>query len=162
VLTLPSCTSKQLRTNILSPLTDSSTIDTRLDVVAELIESESRFRALRKALQQLDRIDADKITGDILNLTSVTQSEKIKMRKMSDPAKESEKKIQLVLQLRTFIKQLPNIKSILLEDGKPKSVMLATVTKILGDDRLKAIEEEIANTLNEQALAVSHFFLLLD
>ena len=112
--------------------------------MAELIENEARFRALRKAFQQLDRIDADKITGDILNLTSVTASEKIKMRKMSDPAKESEKKIQLVLQLRTFIKQLPNIKNILAEDGKPKSVMLATITKILGDDRLKAIEEEIA------------------
>ena len=145
---------EQLRTNILSPLTDASTINTRLDVVAELVQSEDRFRDLRRALKSLERIDADKITGDILNSTSIKPVEKVKERKNRDPAKESEKKIQLVLHLRTFIKALPNVRAALMEDGGSQSPMLQTIVKILDDARLTAIESEIADTLNEEALSV--------
>ena len=136
-------------------------IDTRLDVVAELVESEERFRDLRKALKSLERIDADTITGHILAYSSLKPSEKAVVRRNLDPAKESEKKIQLVLQLRTFIRALPNVRNALMEDGGAQSSMLGTIVKILGDERLKAIEGEISDTLNEQALVVGRPVLLL-
>lgn len=145
----------QLRTNLLAPLTDSATIDTRLDVVAELVQNEDRFRNLRRALKSLERIDADKITGSIQSYTSVTTSAKAEHRKQMDASKESERKIALVLQLRTFIKGLPMVRQALMEDGGVQSSMLNTIVNILGDERLKSIEEEISDTLNEQALSVS-------
>ena len=151
----------QLRTNILSPLTDAPTIDTRLDAVAELIANHERFRALRKAMRSLERIDADKLTGTILASTSINQGLKMQQRKQLDMAKESERKLRVVLQLRTFLKAIPGIKTALTEEGGCQSNILETISKILADTRLKEIENEIQDTLNENMLKVRSFLSFL-
>ena len=151
----------QLRTNILSPLTDAATIDTRLDAVAELLANHERFRALRKAMKGLQKIDADKLTGTILASASVNANAKMQNRKNMDAAKESERKLSVVLQLRTFLKAIPNIKNALKEEGGCQSKILSTISDILGDERLKEIENEIQDTLNENMLEVSYALLLV-
>jgi hypothetical protein len=121
------------------------------------MSSEDRFKNVRKALKALERIDADKITGSIQTAISINNAQRAVNRKNLDPAKESERKLALMLQLRAFIKAIPQIKNCLLEDGGCKSAMLNTIGKILDDDRLRLIDEEINNTLNEQVLSVSSY-----
>lgn len=145
----------QLRSNILSPSTDDKVIETRLDVIAEFMASEDRFKNVRKALKGLERIDADKITGSIQTAISINSAQRSHNRKNLDPSKESERKLALMLQLRAFIKAIPAIKNCLLEDGGCQSAMLNTIGNILGDERLTIIDEEINNTLNEAVLSVS-------
>lgn len=153
-----SCIS-QLRSNILSPSTDPKLIETRLDVVAELVISEDRFKHLRKSLKGLERIDADRITGSIQSAISANNPQRATTKKKNaDPSKESEKKLALMLQLRAFIKAIPFIKDSLLDDGGCKSAMLNTIGKILDDERLMLIDQEINDTLNEQVLSVSRHF----
>lgn len=116
--------------------------------------SEDRFKNVRKALKGLERIDADRITGSIQSAISVNTAQRANMRKNLDPSKESERKLALMLQLRAFIKAIPQIKNCLLEDGGCQSAMLNTIGKILDDERLTIIDDEINNTLNEQVLSV--------
>lgn len=116
--------------------------------------SEDRFKNVRRALKNLERIDADKITGSIQSAISINSSQKAKIRKNLDPSKESERKLALMLQLRAFIKAIPQIKNALLDDGGCQSAMLNTMGKILDDERLGMIDDEINNTLNEQVLSV--------
>lgn len=146
----------QLRTNILSPLTSVATIDARLDAIAELQANLERFRALRKAMRGLERIDADKLTGTILSSSSISQSAKSQQRKSMDAAQESERKLAIVLQLRTFIKAIPSVRAALTMEGGCSSVMLDSIAMILGDGRLKMIENEIQDTINENMLEVSN------
>lgn len=156
VLTLYS----QLRSNILSPLTDAPTIDARLDAVAELLANHERFRSLRKAMRAIERIDADKLTGTILSSSSISQSVKMQSRKSMDAAKESERKLGIVLQLRTFIKAIPAVSAALMIEGGCQSAILDSIAKVLGDERLKKIELEIQETINENMLEVSPPLLL--
>jgi len=117
--------------------------------------SEDRFKNVRRSLKGLERIDADKITGSIQSAISINSSQRNQNRKNLDPSKESEKKLALILQLRSFIKAIPSIKNCLLDDGGCQSAMLNTIGKILDDERLTMIDDEINNTLNEQVLSVS-------
>ena len=130
---------------------------TPTDVVAELIADEERFKMLRRALKGLQGVDADKITGSIMSATSLTTGAKTQNRRNLDPAKESEKKLGLIIQLRTFIKALPIVGQALEDSGGCKSAMLNTIAKILQDERLQIIDEEISSTLNENVLNVRLF-----
>lgn len=121
--------------------------------------SEDRFKNVRRALKRLERIDADRITGSIQSAISVNAAQRNNNRKNLDPAKESERKLALMLQLRAFIKAIPSIKTCLVDDGGCQSAMLNTIGKVLDDERLGIIDEEINNTLNEQVLSVSQILL---
>ena len=123
--------------------------------MAELIADEERFKMLRRALKGLHGVDADKITGSIMSATSLTTGAKTQNRRNLDPAKESEKKLGLIIQLRTYIKALPIVCQALEDSGGCKSAMLNTMAKILQDERLQIIDEEISSTLNENVLNVS-------
>ena len=153
----------QLRNNILSPLTQRETIELRLEVVSEFTANDDMHRATRKAMKPIERIDADKLAGDILAATSLKDSEKMNKRKAKnfEPSRESEWKIELVLKLRAFIKAMPAIKQALTENGGAQSSLLKTVAKILEDPRLQTIEDLVTDTLNETALAVSRLSVTL-
>ena len=85
----------------------------------------------------------------------------MQQRTQLDMAKESERKLSVVLQLRTFLKAIPGIKTALTEEGGCQSNILETISKILADTRLKEIENEIQDTLNENMLKVRSFLSFL-
>ncbi|KAM0752833.1 hypothetical protein T439DRAFT_299108 [Meredithblackwellia eburnea MCA 4105] len=137
-----------MRTNILSPLTDVSHIDSRLDAVEELVGSEERFHAVRKALEPLKKLDLDKMIGQIvshvpLSILTLSNSKK-------DPSKESEAKVARALQLRTFLSSLPALRTALMG---VESSLLSTVVRVLKDQRLEAMLDALGETLNDDVAA---------
>jgi DNA mismatch repair protein MSH4 len=155
-----------LRTNILSPLTDTVVIDTRLDVVEEFVSSEERFHAVRKALEpyvdftssndcrfiercpnnrRLKSLDVDKLIGQI----AASQRQQSFSKSSADPAKLSEAKINRLLQLRVLLHSLAALRTALYNSN---SALLKTICNVLSDDRTEGILEEIAETINEDAV----------
>lgn len=124
--------------------------------MAELIDAEDRFRSVRKTLKSIDRIDADKLAGTIISLTSTctVSNDKGKARKNRDPAKDAEYKITLVLQLRQFVRAVPILRNALGDEGGCQSAMLKSMTKILDDERLVQIDSAISDSFTEQGLTV--------
>lgn len=81
-----------LRTNILQPLTDQPTIESRLEAVEECVQSEDRFFALKESLKPLgkDKIDIDKL------IASLVKADQEKAAQSIDP-KRTENKIGEIL-----------------------------------------------------------------
>ncbi|ORY84089.1 muts domain V-domain-containing protein, partial [Leucosporidium creatinivorum] len=144
-----------LRTNLLSPLTEVTTIDTRLDAVEELITSEERLTSIRKALEPLKSLDADKLIGQLITPLSTTKlstslNTSSSSSSSSDPSKAIEQKISRLLSLRTLLLSLPALRSAL---HHPDSSFLQVISKMLNDERAEEMLKRIGETVNEEALA---------
>ncbi|SCZ88590.1 BZ3500_MvSof-1268-A1-R1_Chr2-1g04511 [Microbotryum saponariae] len=139
-----------LRTNLLSPLTDTSVIDTRLDAVEEFVNKEERLTSVRKSLQPLRALDCDKLVGQ---LTTPKRAEKRGWGHSSistpDPALDAETKIARLLSLRSVLSALPGIRSALRHSD---STLLKSVYSILSDPRAVEMLGNIAATLNDDAV----------
>ncbi|KAL8279193.1 hypothetical protein RQP46_008449 [Phenoliferia psychrophenolica] len=135
-----------LRTNILGPLTDVTVINTRLDAVEELVGSEERFTAIRKALEPLKKVDVDKLVGQL-----ATSPRPQSLSSTADPSKEAEQKVARALLLRTVLTTLPALRGALqgMEAG-----LIQTIGKILDDERLDEMLDAIHDTINVDAQAV--------
>ncbi|KAK4047164.1 MutS protein msh4 [Microbotryomycetes sp. JL201] len=137
-----------LRSLILSPPTEGVLVDERLDVVEELVNSEQRLLAIRKALEPLKSMDCDKLVGQIILPTAAVG---VKVNAKTDPAKDAETKITRLLSLRTLLTSLPGLRSAL---HGSDSRLLKDVSKALCEPKVDAILEAIADTLNEDAVNV--------
>ncbi|BGP16624.1 MutS protein msh4 [Rhodosporidiobolus nylandii] len=148
-----------LRTNILSPLTDPIVIDTRLDTVEELVNSEERFRAVRKALEPLKSLDLDKIVSRVLSSTSSTKGfststgargfsrgSLFPSSSSSDPSARISQKLSHLLSLRLFLSTIPALRSAV---ERADSKLLRQIESILADDRLDEIKEEVGRNVNK-------------
>lgn len=142
----------QLRTNLLSPLTDVTVIDTRLDAVEELVNSEERLSAVRRALEPLKSLDTDKLVGQIVQPRDKNNplSTSLSASAGADPSKMAEQKITRLLSLRKLLVALPALRNAL---HNTDSTLLKTVSRILHDERAEVMLEAIAATINEEALA---------
>ncbi|KDE08921.1 hypothetical protein MVLG_01015 [Microbotryum lychnidis-dioicae p1A1 Lamole] len=139
-----------VRTNLLSPLTDTSVIDTRLDAVEEFVNKEERLTSVRKSLQPLRSLDCDKLVGQ---MTTPKRAEKRGWGHSSistpDPALDAETKIARLLSLRSVLSALPGIRSALRHSD---STLLKSIYSILSDPRAVEMLGTIAATLNDDAV----------
>ncbi|CAK5271911.1 unnamed protein product, partial [Mycena citricolor] len=144
-----------LRVNILSPITCKSllqpflrsafdgplaqtTIDARLDVVEEFVQSEERFTEVRAALKPLNKMDFDKL------IASLVASE----TKQSNAAKYASTRVSQMLELRNAVRTLPMVHSAL--QGS-QAQLLRIIHEMLSDDRIKRIEQLVCASLNEDS-----------
>ncbi|KAJ7607391.1 muts domain V-domain-containing protein [Roridomyces roridus] len=125
-----------LRVNILSPITAQSSIDARLDVVEELVQSEERFTEVRAGLKALNKMDFDKL------IASLASSE----TKPSMASKTASARVAQMLELRNLVRNLPTLQKTL--EGCT-SQLLRIVYDMLSDERLANIERLVGGALNE-------------
>lgn len=127
--------------------------------IEELVGSEERLQALRKALEpfaprslsssltqevcRLRNLDVDKLVGQLSSPPRQSINSK------SDPAKDSETKISRLLQLRTLLQSLPAIRTALY---RVNSTLLDQIAEVLKDDRAEEMLEIIAQTINDDAI----------
>ncbi|KAJ7701550.1 muts domain V-domain-containing protein [Mycena rosella] len=128
--------SRLLRVNILSPITAQNSIDARLDVVEELVQSEERFTEVRAGLKPLNKMDFDKL------IASLASSE----TKITSAAKPAAARVSQMLELRNLVRNLPALQKAL-EGGQ--SQLLKIVYEMLSDERLTKIERLVCENLNE-------------
>ncbi|KAJ7353331.1 muts domain V-domain-containing protein [Mycena albidolilacea] len=125
-----------LRVNILSPITAQNTIDARLDVVEELVQSEERFTDVRAGLKPLNKMDFDKL------IACLASSE----TKPSSTAKPAAARVSQMLDLRNIVRNLPALQKAL--EGS-QSQLLKIIHEMLSDERLAKIESLVCTNLNE-------------
>ncbi|EIN13274.1 hypothetical protein PUNSTDRAFT_109550 [Punctularia strigosozonata HHB-11173 SS5] len=126
-----------LRVNILSPSTDL--IETRLNAVEELINSEDKFTAVRDALKTMHKMDFDKL------ITSLAISE---ARELTTSAKVASTRVSEMLNLRNLVKSLPLLQTAL---AGSRSRLLQDIYEFVSDKRLGQIEDLVRCSLNEDA-----------
>ncbi|KAL9935413.1 hypothetical protein V8E36_005761 [Tilletia maclaganii] len=130
-----------LRMNILQPLTDRNTIESRHDAVEEMVQSEERFSSIKQSLKPLSqqKVDADKLVSQIC------MADRTELR---NPA-QTDTKIVNVLSLRTFVRSLRPAKHAL--DGC-SSGLLRAVRMYLDSDELDEIAEAIESCINNDMI----------
>ncbi|OSX68008.1 hypothetical protein POSPLADRAFT_1128862 [Postia placenta MAD-698-R-SB12] len=128
-----------LRVNILAPLTVHSSIEARLDVVEELIQSEDRFNEVKNALKTFNKMDFDKL------ICSLAASE----ARETTNAKPAAARVAQMLNLRNIVKGLPLLANTL--QGS-RSELLNIVADMISDERLEKIERLVRQSLNEEAV----------
>ncbi|KAK0570172.1 MutS protein msh4 [Tilletia horrida] len=130
-----------LRMNLLQPLTDRDTIESRHDAVEEMVQSEERYASINQSLKPLgqNKIDADKL------ISQVCMSERTDLRN----AAQVESKIANVLALRTFVRSIRPARHAL--DGC-SSGLLRAVRMFLDSDELDEIAEAVEACINDDML----------
>ncbi|KAF7307828.1 MutS 4 [Mycena kentingensis (nom. inval.)] len=136
--TFTAMASRLLRVNILSPLTAQNTIDARLDVVEELVQSEDRFNDVRTGLKPLNKMDFDKLVAALV----ATDTKPAPSGKPSTAAA----RVTQMLGLRNVVKNLPLLQTAL--EGST-SQLLQIIYEMLCDQRLNKIEQLVCANLNE-------------
>ncbi|THH14058.1 hypothetical protein EW146_g6239 [Bondarzewia mesenterica] len=129
---------RALRANILAPITVQISIDARLDVVEELIQSEERFTEIKDALKQMNKMDFDKL------ISSLAASE----TRPASTAKAASSRVSQLLNLRNVVKTLPALQKALIGS---RSQLLQIICDMISDDRLSKIERLVCDSLNEDA-----------
>ncbi|GAA5984307.1 hypothetical protein JCM10908_006137 [Rhodotorula pacifica] len=156
-----------LRASILSPLTDTVTLDGRLDAVEELVNSEERYRAVRKALEPLKALDLDKIVTRLLaprrSANSASNARKSNIggggtsnrlaffsqlgsSSSTDPSLRIAHQLSHLLSLRTFLNAVPALRASVEHASAP---LLGQVEKALWDERIEEIKEVLREGMNE-------------
>ncbi|KAG8923711.1 MutS protein msh4 [Tulasnella sp. 418] len=128
--------SRLLRVNILSPITVQSSIDTRLDAVEELIQSEDKYTLVKDALRSLKRVDLDKL------IVSLTTSES----KPTSTTQVAAARVSRMLNLRNVIRSLPTLQQAL--QGS-QCRLLNIILEMISDERIAKIDRLIQETLND-------------
>lgn len=131
-----------IRANILSPLTDVTQLNERLDAVSDLIEDERRYMAVTKALLPLKKIDCDRLVGQLASGQSLEEALESGANNL-DPAKESEKKLSQIFALKKWMDTVLII----------RSALFGCETKLL-QDVLEAVKdpaiEQVAKLVRER------------
>lgn len=116
-----------------------SSIEARLDVVEELIQSEDRFNEVKNALKTFNKMDFDKL------ICSLAASE----ARETTNAKPAAARVAQMLNLRNIVKGLPLLANTL--QGS-RSELLNIVADMISDERLEKIERLVRQSLNEEAV----------
>ncbi|KAH9939032.1 muts domain V-domain-containing protein [Epithele typhae] len=127
-----------LRVNILAPITVRASLDARLDVVEELIQTEYRFTEIKSALKALNKMDFDKL------ISALASSE---VRDTST-AKTASSRVAQMLVLRNVVQTMPKLAAAL--EGS-RSQLLQIIAAMISDRRLANIDALICRSLNEEA-----------
>ncbi|KEI36747.1 uncharacterized protein L969DRAFT_97143 [Mixia osmundae IAM 14324] len=131
-----------LRNNITSPSADRFTLNKRLDAVQELVINRDTLETCRQALHKLAKTDYDKVIGKI------STNKPRDFRGQGDPAREAEKKISTVLQLRTLLESLPSIA--LSIDASSSDLLKDLASGLRG--QADVILDSLRDTINEDVV----------
>ncbi|KAH9949472.1 muts domain V-domain-containing protein [Amylocystis lapponica] len=127
-----------LRVNILAPISVHTSIEARLDVVDELVQTEERFNEVKDALKTLNKMDFDKL------ISSLAAHE---VRETSS-AKLAASRVAQMLNLRNVVKNVPLLARAL---AGSRSELLRIIAEMLSDERLEKIAQLVSESLNEEA-----------
>ncbi|OCH88996.1 hypothetical protein OBBRIDRAFT_888728 [Obba rivulosa] len=127
-----------LRVNILAPITIQEAIESRLDVVEELIQTEERFNEVKEALKTLNKLDLDKL------ISSLASSEALQTTSAGPAAT----RVTQMLQLRNVVQSLPRLAQAL---AGSRSELLRIITQMISDHRLEKIKDLVCESLNDSA-----------
>ncbi|TCD71448.1 MutS protein msh4 [Steccherinum ochraceum] len=128
-----------LRINILAPIINEVSLDARLDVVEEFIQSEERFNEVKDALKGLTKQDFDKLVASLATSDTAEASS----------SKVASTRVTQMLTLRSVMKNLPLLAKAI---RGSRSYMLPCLEQMLSDERIGHIEELISASLNEDAI----------
>ncbi|KAK4897518.1 MutS protein msh4 [Elasticomyces elasticus] len=121
-----------LRSNILQPLTNPDTLNTRWDALEELSTKEEMFFAVRTALKPF--LDVDKTLTQLI-LIAVAPS-----------IKETEQAVNNVIMLKQFVSL---IKPVFESLTGARSTMLQDIRNLCASENVEAIQDLINKTINE-------------
>uniref|UniRef100_A0A3P9CZT4 DNA mismatch repair protein n=1 Tax=Maylandia zebra TaxID=106582 RepID=A0A3P9CZT4_9CICH len=134
---------RRLRSNILEPLVDVETINTRLDTIQELLEDEELFFGLKNAISHF--VDIDQLLSVLVQI----------------PKKETvlaEAKIAHIIQLKYTLDLVPRLRvCMLLKNGN--TALLKAYSTTLEDNRLfDMILEQIKTVINYDTTYIKDSF----
>ncbi|KAK5693497.1 MutS protein msh4 [Elasticomyces elasticus] len=121
-----------LRSNILQPLTNPDTLNTRWDAIEELSTKEEMFFAVRTALKPF--LDVDKTLTQLI-LIAVAPS-----------IKETEQAVNNVIMLKQFVSL---IKPVFESLTGARSTMVQDIRNLCASENVEAIQDLISKTINE-------------
>ncbi|KAG8437188.1 hypothetical protein GDO86_008035, partial [Hymenochirus boettgeri] len=124
--------SRRLRSNILEPLTDIETINTRLDCVQEFLHNEELFFSLQSALSRF--LDTEHLLSNLIQIPK------------QDTDKATEAKISYIISLKHTLELVDPLKTVL---KNCKTPLLKAYYTSLEDDRFGVILEKIGSVIND-------------
>ncbi|KAH8823418.1 muts domain V-domain-containing protein [Flagelloscypha sp. PMI_526] len=127
-----------LRNNLISPIIAEATLNARLDVVEELVQSEDLFTDVRDALRGLNRVDFDKL------IAAFASSE----AKPSTTSRPAATRVSQMLDLRNLVKNLPVLQRAL---RGSQSQLMRIIHDMLSDERIQKIHDLIQIHLNDDS-----------
>ncbi|KAF9983341.1 MutS protein msh4 [Modicella reniformis] len=133
--TLTPMGARLLRSNILQPLTDEKTINTRLNCVQELTEAEDTFYALKTSLKAFNDID-HLITSFIQVPTKPS-------------VKHSEQGINRIINLKHTLKSIEHVAQAV---GACENRLLRTIHRLLTDQRLERFSRLIDTVIEQNVV----------
>ncbi|KAM9466550.1 mutS protein homolog 4 [Clarias gariepinus] len=122
---------RRLRSNILEPLLDVDTINTRLDTIQELLQSEELFFGLKNAITQF--LDIDQLLSALVQLPK------------QETVEVAEAKIMHVIQLKHTLELIEPLKMVLKDAKTP---LLKAYYTSLEDCRFNSILDQIKTVIN--------------
>ncbi|KAI4879092.1 hypothetical protein NFI96_014431 [Prochilodus magdalenae] len=125
---------RRLRCNILEPLLDVDTINTRLDTVQELLQDEELFFGLKNAITHF--MDIDYLLSSLVQLPK------------QETVAAAESKIMHVIQLKHTLELIAPLKMVL---KSAKTALLKGYCTVLEDSRFNSILTEIKTVINDDA-----------
>ncbi|KAF2112484.1 muts domain V-domain-containing protein [Lophiotrema nucula] len=130
--TLTPMGSRLLRSNILQPLTEPDTLNTRYDSIDELTHKEEMFFAVRAALKNF--LDADKILTSLIVIPT------------KPTIQTTEQAINQVIMLKQFVISVNPIYEAL---TGAKCTMLHNIRELCAPENIAPIQEAIDTVINE-------------
>ncbi|XP_073725656.1 mutS protein homolog 4-like isoform X1 [Misgurnus anguillicaudatus] len=123
---------RRLRSNILEPLQDVATINSRLDSIQELLQNEELFFGLKNAIGNF--LDIDELLSALIQ---VPKQETVSV---------AEAKITQVIQLKHVLELVPPLKARLKHS---KTALLEAYYTSLEDSRFNSILDQIKSMIND-------------
>ncbi|KAF9155098.1 MutS protein msh4 [Linnemannia schmuckeri] len=133
--TLTPMGARLLRSNILQPLTDERTIQTRLDCVQELSQVEDRFYALKSSLKTLN--DVDHLITTFIQVPT------------KPSIKHSEQCINHIINLKHTLHAITSVAQSL---GQCQNRLLVTIHRLLTDPRLEKFSDLIDEVIEKNVV----------
>lgn len=121
-----------LRSNVLQPLTNPDTLNTRYDALEELSTKEEMFFAVRQALKPF--LDVDKILTQLILIP------------VQPGLKDTEQAVNNVIMLKQFVTLIKPVFEAL---TGARCAMLQEIRSMCSSEHVEPIQELIHNTINE-------------
>ncbi|XP_039522600.1 mutS protein homolog 4 isoform X2 [Pimephales promelas] len=123
---------RRLRSNILEPLLDEVTINSRLDTIEELLQNEELFFGLKNAIAQF--LDVDELLSALVQIPK------------QETVLVAEAKITQIIKLKHILELVPSLKAMLQHSKTP---LLEAYFTSLEDSRFNGILDQIKSLIND-------------
>ncbi|TRY66504.1 hypothetical protein DNTS_005388 [Danionella cerebrum] len=124
---------RRLRANILEPMVDVTTINSRLDTIqVELLQNEELFFGLKNAISHF--LDVDELLSALIQIPK------------QETVPVTEAKIAQIIQLKHILELVPSLKTILQQS---KTALLRAYCTSIEDSRFNTILDHIKSLIND-------------